>query len=116
MNWFKTPRTTSQPFPEAVSILHDEKTFYNQFTHDLLRAKQEVIIESPFLTMKRLNMLKPIFEKLIAIGVDVFVMTRHPHEHDEDMAEQAEVGIKYFEALGIQVLLCDGGHHRQLAI
>lgn len=116
MNWFRTPKMTHKSLLETASILHDEKTFYNRFTHDLLEAKQEVIIESPFLTTKRLNMLKPTFEKLIARGVEVFVMTRDPLEHDESMAEQAETGIRYFEALGIQVLLCDGGHHRKLAM
>lgn len=115
MNWFRTPKT-DKSLPETSSILHDEKTFYNRFTHDLLEAKQEVIIESPFLTMKRLNMLKPTFERLIARGVEIFIMTRDPKEHDEFMAEQAEAGIKYFEVLGIQTLLCDGGHHRKLAM
>ncbi len=118
MNWFRKPQTQNQVNPNDVSnsILHDERTFYNQFTHDLLRTKQEVIIESPFLTIKRLNMFKPIFEKLVSRGVQIFVMTRHPHEHDEDMAEQAEAGIRYFEELGVQVLLCDGYHHRKLAM
>ena len=116
MSWFQKPKLVTQSIPETVSILHDETTFYKQFTHDLLKAKQEVIIESPFLTTRRLNMLKPVFERLIAKKVQVFIMTRHPHEHDLDMAEQAETGIRYFEGLGVQVLLCDGNHHRKLAM
>ena len=116
MNWFKTPRLTHKSPFETSSILHDEKTFYKQFTHDLLEAKQEVIIESPFLATKRLNMLKPTFEKLIERSVEVFVMTRDPLEHDEFLSEQAEAGIRYFEVLGIKTLLCDGGHHRKLAM
>ena len=43
-------------------------------------------------------------------------MTRDPLEHDESMSKQAEAGIRYFEALGVQILLCSGGHHRKLAI
>ncbi len=116
MSWFQKPKLVQQSIPDAVSILHDEKTFYKQFTHDLLEARQEVIIESPFITYRRLELLKPVFEKLISRGVEVFVMTRHPHEHDIDMAEQAEAGIRYFEGLGVQVLLCDGNHHRKLAM
>ncbi len=116
MNWFKTFRLTPQPLPETVSILYDESTFYNRFREDLLEAKQEVIIESPFITSRRLEMLKPVFEKLIARGVEVFIMTRDPNEHDESLSKQAEAGIHYFEVLGVQVLLCDGGHHRKLAI
>lgn len=116
MRWFWKSRITNQPLPEAVSILHDENTFYNKFRHDLLDAKHEVIIESPFITTRRLDTLKPIFQILINNGVQVFIMTRHPHEHERSMSEQAEAGIRYFEALGAQVLLCDGGHHRKLAM
>lgn len=32
--------------------LHDEKTFYKAFHKDLEQAKEEVIIESPFLTVQ----------------------------------------------------------------
>lgn len=117
MNWFKKPKVENLPTPDiANSILYDETTFYNKFTHDLLKAESEVIIESPFIATKRLEMLKPIFVKLMARGVEVFIMTRHPEEHDSDMAAHAEAGIRYFEVLGVQVLLCDGGHHRKLAM
>ena len=116
MSWFQKPKLVTQSIPETVSILHDETTFYKQFTHDLLKARQEVIIESPFLTTRRIISLKPVFEQMIAKGVRVYVLTRHPDEHDLDMAEQAEAGIRYFEGLGVQVLLCDGNHHRKLAM
>lgn len=99
----------------ARSILADEKSFYQQFHQDLLKAKQEVIIESPFITIPRLISLKSVFELLIKRGVKIFIITKHPEEHDEIMAEQSEAGIHYFEVLGVQVLLCEG-HHRKLAI
>ena len=116
MNWFKKPQITHEPLSESNSILYDESTFYNRFKQDLLEAKQEVIIESPFIATRRLEILKPIIERLVARGVQIFVMTRLPHEHDEYMSEQAEDGIRYFEELGVQVLLCTGGHHRKLAM
>jgi phosphatidylserine/phosphatidylglycerophosphate/cardiolipin synthase-like enzyme len=116
MNWFKKSQITYEPLSESNSILYDESTFYNRFKQDLLEAKQEVIIESPFIATRRLEILKPIIERLVARGVQIFVMTRLPHEHDEYMSEQAEDGIRYFEALGVQVLLCEGGHHRKLAM
>jgi len=116
MNWFKKPQITHEPLSESNSILYDEGTFYNKFKQDLLEAKQEVIIESPFITTRRLEMLKPVFETLIDRGIKIFVMTRDPQEHDKFMSKQAEVGIRYFEVLGVQVLLCEGGHHRKLAI
>jgi len=117
MNWFRKPKVTNQPIPDVIaSILYDEATFYNRFTQDLLKAQKEVIIESPYITVQRMRILKPIFEKIVYKGIKVSILTRHPEEHDEIMAEQAEAGIRYFETLGVQVLLCDGGHHRKLAM
>jgi len=98
------------------SGLHDETTFYSQFRHDLLRTTREVVIESPFIATERASKLYPIFETLIARGVQVYVVTRDPREHSETMEVQSEAEIQRFEALGVQVLLCTGNHHRKLAI
>lgn len=60
------------------SSLHDESTFYKHFITDLLKAKQEVWIESPFITTERMNQLTPVFNKLIGRGIKVYVVTRDP--------------------------------------
>ena len=96
--------------------LYDETTFYAKFRHDLLHSTNEVVIESPFITRERARTLYPIFEKLTNRGVRLYVVTRDPKEHGETMEEQSEAEIHRFEALGIQVLLCTGNHHRKLAI
>lgn len=117
MNWFWKSKNENQTVPELTKpILYDEDTFYKKFVRDLSEAKEEVIIESPFITQKRLTVLKPTLEKLVQKGVQIFVITKSPEEHDEAMAEQSEEGIRYFEMLGIQVLLIKGGHHRKLAM
>jgi phosphatidylserine/phosphatidylglycerophosphate/cardiolipin synthase-like enzyme len=117
MNWFKRQSKQENSNSELTnSILYNETSFYNQFNNDLLEAKKEVIIESPFITSRRLNVMKPIFERLILTDVEVYILTRQPHEHDTLMAEQAERAIRYFEVLGVQVLLSTGGHHRKLAM
>jgi phosphatidylserine/phosphatidylglycerophosphate/cardiolipin synthase-like enzyme len=98
------------------SELHDEKTFYKAFLRDLSACREEVIIESPFITSDRMKMLKSAFERLISRGIKVYVITRDPKEHDNGYDVQSEKVILYFEALGVQVLLCSGNHHRKLAI
>lgn len=102
------------------SSLHDETTFYYAFLRDLEGAREEVYIESPFITSERVNSLKTIFEKLIKRGIKVYVLTRKPNEHDEKMAIQSENEICYFESLGVQVLLAENSEkklfHRKLAI
>lgn len=98
------------------SSLFDEKTFYEVFVRDLLSCKDEVIIESPFITSERMKMMYPVFEKLIKRDVNVYVATRDPNEHSNGFDQQSEYEIKRFERLGVHVLLCIGNHHRKLAI
>lgn len=98
------------------STLFDEKSFYDAFIRDLEGCRDEVFIESPYITSKRAEMLIPIFNNLLSKGVKIYVMTRDPKEHDESMEYQSEDAIRTFEVMGVQVLLCIGNHHRKLAI
>lgn len=116
MSWFNRSKVQDPPADLATSILYDERTFYNRFTRDLLNSKDEVIIESPFISSRRMRELRHIFERLINKGVKVFIITRDPREHSDGYEKQSEDEIRYFEALGVQVLLCVGNHHRKLAI
>jgi phosphatidylserine/phosphatidylglycerophosphate/cardiolipin synthase-like enzyme len=96
--------------------LHDEKTFYPHFLSDLEQSQSEVIIESPFITLARMKTFWPVFRRLVARGVKVYILTRDPREHTDGYDDQSEVEIQEFEAVGIQVLMCTGNHHRKLAI
>lgn len=87
------------------SQLHDEKTFYRAFLRDLEDAKEEVYIESPFITNGRMQTLRSIFEKLMQREVKVYILTRFPDDRDEFMETQVENEIQYFEEIGIQVFL-----------
>ncbi len=98
------------------STLFDEKTFYQTFSHDLEVCQSEVIIESPFITTERMRTFDRIFRKLLKKGVEIYIFTRDPKEHDEFMEPQSEDAIRWCETVGIQVLLCIGNHHRKLAI
>jgi len=97
------------------SSLHDEKTFYHAFIRDLEQCTEEVIIESPYITSDRMATLWPVFRKLLANGVKIYLVTRDPREHYEGMEVQSEEEITKCEIAGIQVLLCVGNHHRKLA-
>ncbi len=98
------------------SSLHDEKTFYQTFLKDLEHCQDEIIIESPFITTERMRTFDRIFQKLLKQGVKIYIITRDPREHEEFMEPQSETAISWCEAVGIQVLLCVGNHHRKLAI
>jgi hypothetical protein len=97
------------------SGLYSQDTFYKAFQRDLSRAKSLVIIESPFITQRRVACLLPVIEKLKRRGVRVLVNTKPISEHDSTMANQAGVAIGALQEMGVIVLMTIG-HHRKLAI
>lgn len=99
----------------SASKLFNERTFYNSFAKDIANCTNEIIVESPFITMKRITILLPTFEKAIDRGVRVLINTRDPKEHDGYLRSQAEEAIKLLLDMDVQILFT-GGHHRKIAI
>lgn len=104
------------PTDLLTSTLYDENTFYPQFMKDLKRCGSEVIIESPFITNRRLATLLPILEKLKVHKVRVTINTRDPQTQDNEFLQSdARRALSALQHMGIHVLFT-GGHHRKLAI
>lgn len=99
----------------AASRLHDGRTFYSAFSADLSGCKRELVIESPFMTVRRATRIMPALQGLRVRGVNIVINTRPPHEHDPQMNFEAQKVIEQLQQLGAQVLFT-GGHHRKLAI
>jgi phosphatidylserine/phosphatidylglycerophosphate/cardiolipin synthase-like enzyme len=97
------------------SVLFDNNTFYRAFERDLRRARQSVIIESPFITRRRMEHLLPLLMKLRRKGVRIVVNTRNPEEHNEEYAIQAEDAVVAMQDIGI-IVLYTVKHHRKLTI
>jgi|SRR5665647_1698749 len=108
---FKRP----DPTPLLSSRLYDEDSFYPAFLSDLSRCRFGVVIESPFITHKRMNALYPSFRRLTKRGVRVIINTRDPQEHEARMAAEAGNAITELQEMGVQVLYTND-HHRKLAI
>lgn len=97
------------------SGLYDQDTFYKAFIKDLSAAKHRVIIESPFISNKRIKELVVVLERLSRRGVHLFVNTKPIDEHDELMGVMAARGITQLQNIDVTVLLTFG-HHRKLAV
>ena len=98
-----------------TSKLYNQDTFYKVFQRDLGRARSLVVIESPFITQKRMITLLPTIKKLKCRGVGIIINTKPINEHDSVMAVQAELAICTLQAMGVTVLMTVG-HHRKIAI
>jgi len=106
MNIFSSPSGTQ---------MYDEQSFYRAFQKDLYSARKSVIIESPFITLRRIEELLPVITKLRRKGVSVTVNTRNPIEHEEEYEVQALIAVEKLQGLGVKVLYTVK-HHRKLAI
>ena len=101
--------------PSGHVQMYDQDSFYRAFEEDLRFAQNEVVIECPFITTKRINALLPILSSLHSRGVSIIVNTRDPIEHNEDYEVQALNAIASLQYIGVEVLYT-ARHHRKLAI
>ncbi len=113
---FSIFRHSSSPGELVSSKLLNENSFYPAFLKDLADCHSELIIESPFVTSRRMAQLEPALQKLKARRVRVAVNTRDPHEHDDEFQrDESFRAIATLQRIGVHVLYT-GGHHRKLAI
>lgn len=105
--------------PEMLGLvgsrLLDQNTFYPCFLKDLRRCHREVIIECPFVTMRRVHYLLPALRGLTIRRVRVVVNTKPLYEYSGALRRQAELAIVAMQEAGVRVLFT-GGHHRKLVI
>jgi len=97
------------------SSLFNQDTFYKAFVKDLNDARNTVIIESPFITKKRMVQLIPVLRKLRLRDVRIVVNTKPLVEHNRLLYEQALWAIGEMQSIGIEVFMTVG-HHRKIAI
>jgi phosphatidylserine/phosphatidylglycerophosphate/cardiolipin synthase-like enzyme len=108
-------RAKCQRLDLLSSRLYNERTFYDAFMDDLAYCQREAVIESPFLTVRRVRQLLPMVRRMIACGVRITVNTRRPQEHEGYLQYEAEDCIGLLQSSGVEVLFT-GGHHRKLVI
>ena len=100
-----------------VSELFDEKGFYSAFTKDLRRCKRELVIESPFITNRRLATILPELERLSGERVSIIINTRDPIEiEDEYQRNEAYRAVSRLQHIGIRVLYTKGLHRKTAII
>jgi phosphatidylserine/phosphatidylglycerophosphate/cardiolipin synthase-like enzyme len=99
-----------------TSSLHDEHSFYGAFSRDLRSANKRVLIESPFITIRRATEISPILKQVTRSGVEVVIFTRNPYHHDGILVHEASSGIELLRQSGAKVVTCDDMRHRKLAV
>lgn len=83
--------------------LFTEQNFYPAFFEDLRKAKEEVIILSPFMSTRRSGQFVELFRVLINRGIKVRVFTRSAREQTSDFALNAAQVIEQMQTIGVEV-------------
>ncbi len=84
--------------------LFSEHSFYPVFLEDLRNAKEEVIILSPFVSVKRSGQFMELFQVLAQRGVKIRVYTRPPRGQVGDFALNAAEVIEQMRAIGVELI------------
>ena len=82
--------------------LLDQDNFYLAFHSDIRAAKHEVIIESPFLTLRRLKLLLPDMLRVKARGVRLVINTKPINEQDVNCSTERRNSLPE----GVVIFLC----------
>lgn len=98
------------------SDLYDEVSFYPRFFRDVKQARKSVLIESPYLTIRRAEQFAGIIAKVTRKGVNIKVFTRYPGHHSAKLRAEAEGAIGILQDVGIRVFISHDLRHRKIAI
>ncbi|MDQ5972668.1 MAG: hypothetical protein QG553_827, partial [Patescibacteria group bacterium] len=103
--------------PELLSSkLYDESSFYDAFAKDVSNAKHSVLIESPYLTERRVLQFSRLLQRRTMDGINITIYTRNPRHHDKVLEVQAWKALEILKDNGILIFMCDDMRHRKLSI
>jgi superfamily II DNA or RNA helicase len=89
--------------PPEGNIIFDSTSFLSVFTADLLAAKREVVIVSPFLTQSRVKKMIGALEGCMSSGAALTVVTRPVSDYAEKDAGRVSGIISFLLDKGISV-------------
>ncbi len=98
------------------SELHNEDSFYNAFIKDMRRCRSELIIESAYMTTRRIVHLLPYLQELKKNRVKIIVNTRDPDEHDIYLQEESRKCLSLLLKIGVQVIFSESLHRKTAII
>lgn len=104
------------PSPLLTSELFDEHSFYNKFSKDIRIAHKNILIESPYITLRRASEIAPLLSRAFRRGVQVSINTRNPYHHDGILVSESLKGIEVLRNIGVKITTCNDMRHRKLAM
>ncbi len=98
--------------PSPVNIIYDGKSFYREYCNDILAAKKEILIVSPFMRKGRVTQLIKILTSAVTKDVSVMIITRPPRDFKEKEQKNVIDITTNLEKYGIKVTYRSGFHQK----
>jgi superfamily II DNA or RNA helicase len=98
--------------PESIEVIFDKSNFLPAYTNDIIRAKREILIVSPFVTKRRtLQMLEHL---IIALEnkMRVIVITRPPEDFKDKNASAIRSALDLLRDTGVSVVFKSNIHQK----
>lgn len=97
---------------EKSNIIYDGKSFLSVYNIDIIAAKKEIIIVSPFMRKNRLSQMIKVLSKAVINGVVVTVITRSPDDFKEADRYTTIQNTEYLMQANIKVTHKSGFHQK----
>lgn len=100
----------------TTSKLYNQTSFYSALANDMLKAKEEIIIYSPFVSKHRADMFNRLLLKLKDTNVSVFIFTRPLREYAPSQRNEITEILGQYEETGATIYYLSGYIHEKVAI
>ncbi|MHB1152712.1 MAG: DEAD/DEAH box helicase family protein [Eubacteriales bacterium] len=97
---------------EKSNIIYNGKSFLSVYNIDIIAAKKEIIIVSPFMRKNRLSQMIKVLSKAVINGVAVTVITRSPDDFKEADKYTTIQNTEYLTQANIKVIHKSGFHQK----
>ncbi|MFZ8302566.1 hypothetical protein ACO1K9_13935, partial [Staphylococcus aureus] len=73
--------------------VYTQREFYRQFYNDITNAKALVLIQSPYVSEKRIERFTPYFERCREKHVQVCAFIQQPFFNDENQKKKVSIAV-----------------------
>lgn len=98
--------------PDAIDIIFDKSNFLPVFSNDLLAAKEEILIVSPFVTKRRTLQMMQQLEIALRNKINVIIVTRPPGDFGEKEPSALRETLDMLQRAGLNVVFRSNIHQK----
>lgn len=97
---------------EAADLIFDKDSFLPIFSQDMMNARREIFIVSPFVTMRRVMKLLETLKEIVKQGVEISIVTRPEESFPAERRSEFTAIMRTLENVGIKLAYRSGIHQK----